>query len=300
MAGRSGAGPASTEKRGAHVDSPLARHSALRIEHISSLANTSVKLLRGLDRKKQRTETGLFLAEGGRLIEEGLEHGWRPSVLLLGASAVERPRTAGVIERAHAAGARIYTASAKVMEAVARKDNPQTMIAAFHQRTSTLADLPASGTRRWIALYEVRDPGNLGTIIRTADAAGVDGVILAETCCDLFSVEAVRASMGSIFAVPVVVSTLDDLLAWKIETGARLAAASINATRRPDEITYGGKSIVLMGNEQAGLPASLEGQCDDLVRIPMRGTADSLNLAVASALMIYEVWRKAGYAPSSD
>ena len=255
-----------------------------------------MKLLKSLDMKKVRSETGLFLAEGARLAEEALNHGWAPAYVLAGPTAMERPQTAALLARMKKAGARALTASEKVLAAVSRKDNPQTVVAAFRQRLSKLSELPTDGPRRWVALYEVRDPGNLGTVVRTADAAGVDGVILVGQTCDPFSVEAVRATMGSLFAMPIAVAKFAEFNAWRIEAGARMVAASMRGAKAHDKSDYGQKSIVLMGNEQAGLPQEVEGECDELVRIPMMGAADSLNLASAASVMIYEVWRSRGYA----
>jgi TrmH family RNA methyltransferase len=255
-----------------------------------------VKLLKSLDRKKARAETGLFLAEGARLAEEALNHGWRPAYILAGASAIERSQTAALLARMQKAGARVLTASEKVLGSVSRKDNPQTVIAVFGQKLSKLADLPTAGSRRWVALYEVRDPGNLGTIVRTADAAGVDGVILIGQCCDPFSVEAVRATMGSLFAMPLATAKFADFNQWRTKAGARMVAASMRGKRPHDKANYGEKNVVLMGNEQAGLPPQIEAECDELVRIPMVGAADSLNLASAASIMIYEVWRSRGFA----
>ena len=237
----------------------------------------------------------MFLAEGARLAEEALSNGWSPAYVLAGLSALERSQTAALLARLKKAGARVLTASEKVLAGVARKDNPQTVVAAFRQRLSKLADLPTDGPRRWIALYEVRDPGNLGTIVRTADAAGCDGVILIGQSCDPFSVEAVRATMGSLFAMPMAVSKFEDFNVWRVGAGARMVAASMRGKRAHDKAEYGEKSVVLMGNEQAGLPTDVEAQCDELVCIPMMGAADSLNLASASSVMIYEVWRSRGY-----
>lgn len=270
----------------------------VRTEHLSSVANPVVKTLRSLDRKKARQETGLFLVEGARLAEEGLRRGWTPALVLANASAMDRPSSRDLLQRLAGAGAKVHTASDKVMEAVSRRDNPQTVIAAFRPQESSLTDLDASGPRRWIALFEIRDPGNLGTIIRTADAAGVDGVILIGHCCDPFSIEAVRATMGSLFCVPIVRCDAEAFLAWRVEHDARLVAASVNGPEGLDGVEYGERSILLLGNEQAGLTDALERACDELVRIPMRGAADSLNLSVAAGVMIYEVWRARGFSGS--
>jgi TrmH family RNA methyltransferase len=183
-----------------------------------------------------------------------------------------------------------------VLASVSRKDNPQTVITAFKQRLSSLSDFPSDGTRRWVAMYEVRDPGNLGTVLRTSDAAGVDGVILIGQTCDPFSVEAVRATMGSLFAMPIATAEFAEFNAWRKQAGARMIAASMRGTHAHDKADYGQRSVVLMGNEQSGLPVDVENECDELVRIPMMGKADSLNLASAASVMIYEVWRGQSYA----
>ena len=148
----------------------------------------------------------------------------------------------------------VLTGTEKILVSLSRKDNPQAVISAFRQRMSTLADFPADGPRRWLALYEVRDPGNLGTVIRTADAAGCDGVILIGQTCDPFSVEAVRASMGSLFA--------DAARHRRLRGVQRLA----HRRRRPHDRRLDARharprqgrlwraSVILMGNEQSGLP----------------------------------------------
>jgi TrmH family RNA methyltransferase len=292
------------QSRDRHPDSPPARSSGPRqgpgqdraeFEHVTSISNDTVKLLRGLERKKGRTETGLFIAEGARLIEEGLRKDWSPAYVIAGIAALERPASLDLLRRARGAGARVLTCGEKILEAVSRKDNPQTIIAAFRQQTTPLAEIPASGERRWIALYEVRDPGNLGTVIRTADASGVSGLILVEKCCDLFSVETVRATMGSLFALPVAMASFEEFEAWRKQAGARMVAASMHGKVQPDAIAFGERSVVLMGNEQSGLPPHVEAACDELVRIPMMGSADSLNLASAASIMIYEAWRSRGF-----
>lgn len=279
-----------------HSDSPRGRSSAAAFEHISSTANDTVKLLKSLDRKKARAESGLFLAEGARLAEEALNNGWAPAFAFAGIHALEREQTTALLARMKSAGARVLTASEKVLATVSRKDNPQTVITAFRQRVTKLSDFPSDGMRRWVALYEVRDPGNLGTVVRTADAAGCDGVILVGQTCDPFSVEAVRATMGSLFAMPIAEASFEEFNVWRKTAGARMVAASMRGTRAHDKADYGQRSVVLMGNEQSGLPVEVENQCDELVLIPMMGRADSLNMASAASVMIYEAWRAKGFA----
>ena len=264
-------------------------------EHISSTANDTVKLLRSLDRKRERVETGLFLAEGARHAEEALATGWTPAYAFASEAALERPQTLDLLQRMERAGARVLTGTEKILVTLSRKDNPQAVITAFKQRITTLADLPADGPRRFLALYEIRDPGNLGAVIRTADAAGCDGVVLIGQTCDPFSVEAVRASMGSLFAIPIATAAFEDFKQWATANTFRIIAASMRGEHAHDKALYGERSCILMGNEQAGLPPEVEAECHELVRIPMMGKADSLNLASAASVMIYEAWRAKSY-----
>jgi RNA methyltransferase, TrmH family len=267
-------------------------------ETITSPANALIKCLRGLDRKKLRAETGLFLAEGARLIEQGLSRGWQAEAVVVSQSGADRGMNREIAARAHGAGARTIRVPDALMARLARKDNPQGSIAAFRQVHRGLDSLsaPPGEAGLWIALHTIRDPGNLGTILRTADCAGARGVILVDSCCDPYSVEAVRASMGSIFDMAFAAVDFETLETWRRAGGMRMVAASMNATRRHDRADFGPRTLLIMGNEQAGLPGEVEAACDVLARIPMRGGADSLNLAQASAIMLYEAWRARDFA----
>jgi TrmH family RNA methyltransferase len=155
-----------------------------------------------------------------------------------------------------------------------------------------LKDIRPHGGETWVALDRVRDPGNLGTIIRTADAAGASGVILVGETTDPFSLETVRATMGSVFAVAVAKATPEEFIAWKRSSGVSVVATHLAGSVDYRTIDYKRKPVVLlMGNEQSGLPDALAKEADALARIPQQGRADSLNLAVASAVMLFEARR---------
>ena len=170
---------------------------------------------------------------------------------------------------------------------ISRRDNPQAVLGVFEQVFTPLASLDPASAPCWVALEAVRDPGNLGTIIRTADAAGCGAVILVGTCCDPFSVEAVRATMGSIFAVPLVRASVDDFLGWVKRWPGAVVGTHLDASTDFRAASYAEPALVVMGNEQAGLTDAVAGACGVTVKIPMRGRADSLNLAVATGVMIY-------------
>lgn len=249
-------------------------------------------MLKTLERKKGRVETGLFLAEGARLVEQGITQGWDAELVFITDTMAERSHLKTLAQKARSKGARVILVPERVMSRVTHKDNAQSVIAAFRQRHLTLSDLDGAKNGLWLALFEVRDPGNLGTVLRTADCAGVNGVVLVGTCCDAYSFEAVRASMGSVFDMPFASASFKDFNTWRQQNEVSLSAASVNGTARHDQTTYGDRAAIIMGNEQAGLPGDVEAACDSLVLIPMRGGADSLNLAQATAIMTYEAWRQ--------
>jgi RNA methyltransferase, TrmH family len=265
------------------------------LHKVSSAANPIVKMLKGLHAKKGRAETGLFLAEGARLIEEAAQLGKWPDVLAISSPALARPQTADLVSRAAQAGVRCIETSESILGSIAKRDNPQTMIGAFKRPETDLARLSARPGQLWLALEAVRDPGNLGTILRTADAAGAAGVILVGGTCDPFSVEAVRASMGAIFATPFAQTDLAALDAWRKAARLPMYGASLNTNTRHDQPPADGGAILLLGNEQAGLTREAEAACDTLIKAPMRGKADSLNLAAAAAIILYDFWRRRGY-----
>lgn len=265
-------------------------------DRITSPSNPLIKRLRSLDRKKHRLETGLFLAEGARLIDQALQKNWQIDTLIVSTSGRERPAIEALMQRTAGTGARLVEVPDRIASSLARKDNPQSVLAAIQQKPMPLPAIKTESNRDWIGLYRVRDPGNLGTILRTADCAGAAGVVLIEQCCDPYSVEAVRASMGSLFDVPLARASFSEFDTWRKEAGMSMVAASMHGQTPHTEIDFSKPSVILMGNEQSGLPEAVEHSCDHLCRIPMRGGADSLNLAQASAILIYESWRQRGFA----
>lgn len=260
---------------------------------VTSAANPLVKTLKALHAKKGRSETGLFLAEGARLASEAAELGVWPDIMAFSGAAMERRQVAALVEEADSRGVRCIEMNEALLAQIAKRDNPQTVIGAYRQHAASLDDLSGD---LFVALEGVRDPGNLGTILRTADSAGANGVILINQTCDPFSVEAVRASMGSIFAMPFARVSFEDFNAWRRARGLALIGASLKGTVPHDAGDATQPSVLLMGNEQSGLPPEIETACDTLARIPMKGRADSLNLASATAIMLYDIWRRRGYA----
>ena len=256
---------------------------------ITSLTNPTVKAVRGLHLRKEREESGLFLAEGLKIVIEAIDLGHAPKILMYGADAAGHPMLQKAVAATQGAGGEIIEVSRDVLEKVSKRDNPQAVVAVFPQAYTPLADIQPHDSPCWVALQAVRDPGNLGTIIRTADSAGCGGVILVGDCTDPYSVEAVRATMGSVFAVKIAKATIEDFLEWRQTWPGSVAGTLLSATTDYRQADYRNPTMILMGNEQQGLPPELAAACDVTVKIPMRGRADSLNLSVATGIMIYTV-----------
>ncbi|WAJ29034.1 TrmH family RNA methyltransferase [Antarcticirhabdus aurantiaca] len=265
-----------------------------RVKEVTSVSNPIVKDIRGLALKKNRDETGLFLAEGLKLVLDALDAGWRIRTLVISKAADTDGLVGRVAARTVAAGADVLEANNKVLEAITRRDNPQNVVGVFEKRFASLGRLDFGADGVVVALDRVRDPGNLGTILRTADAVGAKGVVLVGETVDPFSMETVRATMGSIFSVPVAKVSEDAFLDWRKGFKGLVAGTHMKASEDYRAPAYAGRPVcLLMGNEQAGLTDRLADSCDTLLRIPQAGRADSLNLAVATALMLFEARRKA-------
>lgn len=263
-----------------------------QVKEITSLANPIIKDMKALSLKKNRDREGVFMAEGLKLVIDALDLGWTIRTFLFSKAGLGNPIIEKTAARTKAAGGLIIEASQKVMESVTRRDNPQMVVGVFEQRWLPIETLQAKGDDVYIALDRVRDPGNLGTIIRTADAVGAKGLILVGDTTDPFSLETVRATMGSIFAMPLYRLSADAFLQWRKNFKGTIIGTHLKGSVDYRTIDYSkSPTILFMGNEQQGLPDNLADSCDTLARIPQAGRADSLNLAVATGVMLYEIRR---------
>ncbi len=240
---------------------------------ITSLANQTIKDIRALHMRKEREATGQFLAEGLKIIVDALDQGITPQILVHGKSADPHPLLDRAIRETLAARGEVLEVTHEILEKISRKDNPQMVVAVFAQRIKSLHHIDPQTNPVWVALEQVRDPGNLGTIIRTADAAGIGGVILIGDCVDPFSVETVRATMGSIFALPVVKCTRDEFLADRARWTGSVVGTLLTATHNHRTAPYAPPTLIVMGTEQSGLTPDIADACDLNVKIPMRGRA---------------------------
>ncbi len=270
-------------------------HGARRVgqvKEVTSLANPIVKDIKALANKKDRDETKSFMAEGLKLVIDALELGFEIKTLVYAKNVKDKPQVVQAATKTVARGGLVLEVSEKVLSSITRRDNPQMVVGIFTQRWTSLRDIRPKAGETYVALDRVRDPGNLGTIIRTADAAGASGVILLGETTDPYSMETVRATMGSVFALPLVKTSPADFLAWKKGAGVSVVATHLAGAVDYRTIDYRKKPVVLlMGNEQAGLPDELAREADALARIPQAGLADSLNLAIATGIMLFEARR---------
>jgi TrmH family RNA methyltransferase len=265
-----------------------------QVKEVTSLSNPLVKDIRALTLKKFRDQQGAFMAEGLRLVIDALDQGWTIRSLVFAKAGLGNASVERAAARTVAAGGTVLEVSEKVLGAITRRDNPQMVIGVFAQRLAPLASIWPSGDDVWVALDRVRDPGNLGTIIRTADAVGAKGIILVGDCTDPFSLETVRATMGSVFSVPVAKASVEAFLAWRRDFPGLVVGTHLKGAVDYRSVDFRARPVLLlMGNEQRGLPDDLAASCDRLLRIPQAGRADSLNLAVATGVMLFEIRRDA-------
>lgn len=265
-----------------------------QVKEVTSLANPLVKDIKALAQKKFRDQQNAFMAEGLKLVIDALDLGWQIRTLVFAKAGRGNAAVEKVAARTVAAGGTVLEVSEKVLVAITRRDNPQMVVGVFSQKFLALKDVRADNGDVWVALDRVRDPGNLGTVIRTVDAVGAKGVILVGDTTDPFSVETVRSTMGSIFAVPVARATTEAFLAWRGGFSGLVAGTHLKGAVDYRSVDFSrGPVLLMMGNEQQGLPESLAASCDRLLRIPQAGRADSLNLAVATGIMLFEIRRGA-------
>jgi RNA methyltransferase, TrmH family len=256
---------------------------------ITGFSNPTVKFLRSLRDKKHRRREGRFLTEGLRLLTDAREAGRLPELLVMSTAREAHPLLDALEAEVEAAGGEVVEMDEALLAKVSGKDNPQTVCGVFAEPDTALAGLDRAASPIWLVAQALRDPGNLGTMLRTGDAVGAGGLILIDDCADPFSVEAVRASMGAVFTQGLARARWDEFLAWLRAREGQLVAASLRDARDYRGAPYQAPCFILVGNESRGLPIEYEEACDLRVTLPMRGKADSLNAAVAAAVLAYEV-----------
>jgi RNA methyltransferase, TrmH family len=259
---------------------------------ITSHSNPAIKTIRGLRDKKARAESGLFLIEGIRIVTEALEEGGRVQTLIYAPELLISDFGKNLIFEQLNLGMDLLEVSEDVFKSISNKDGPQGLAAVVRQDWTDLATVQLTKDDLWVALDSVADPGNLGTILRTVDAVGGNGVFLLDHCTDPYDATAIRASMGALFTNRFVKASFEDFSAWAGENGYRIVGTSDKGDTDYQEIDYPDPMILLMGSERQGLSQPGVSLCEKMVRIPMAGSSDSLNLAVATGVVLYEIFNQ--------
>ena len=250
---------------------------------ITSLSNPLIKQARALRQKKARLESGLFLVEGIHHVGEAVEAGWEVESVLYAPELLTSNFGRDLISHL---GTKPQPVSAEVMGSLADKENPQGILAILHQRRFRLEDLPA--TRYGVALVAPQDPGNVGTILRTMDAVNADVLFVLEGGVELYHPTVVRSSMGTIFWKPIIQTSFDEFLEWARKGQVQLMGTSAHSDVDYQTLVPNIPWVLVMGNEQKGLSKEQMNVCDLTISLPMRGRVSSLNLAVATGVLLYK------------
>ncbi len=260
-------------------------------KEITSVSNPIIKDIRGLTQRKNRTASNQFLVEGLKLVASADEADWPLRIFVFAKRMMENELVQKIAARTKARGGMVLEVSEAVLGKIARRDNPQMVVGVFDQVWAEPSTIKAKDRDLWVALEGVKDPGNLGTIIRTADAAGAKGIILVGNTTDPFALEATRATMGSVFALPLVRFSDDEFKTFAKKWSGLIVGTHLKGAVDYRTVDYNKPCVLFMGNEQSGLPETMVESCTDLVKIPQQGKADSLNLAIATGVMLFEIQR---------
>jgi TrmH family RNA methyltransferase len=264
------------------------------VEKITSLQNPRVKQLVKLRDRRPRDEAGVFLVEGYREVRRALEKGVKLQELYFSPDWFLGENEPALIAEAQAAGAQAFEFSKEAFAKVAYRERPDGLLAVAPQWKRGLGDLVLKPQPFLLVVEAIEKPGNLGTILRSADAAGVDALIVCDPVTDLFNPNVVRASTGVLFSVPVVVAESQPVRAWLKEKGIRAVATTPAAKELHTNTDLRGPLAIVMGSEQYGLSDFWLKESDAQVRIPMAGQADSLNVAMATIITLFEAVRQRG------
>lgn len=258
---------------------------------ISSLTNPRIKHIRSLHQRQERERTGLFFVEGIRIVAEAVQMSASIQQLIYAPTLLKSEFALHIIHTQQAQGIECIEVTAEVFKSLSVKEGPQGIGAVIQQRWEPLAPLRLTQDDFcWIALDAAQDPGNIGTILRTSDAAGSAGLLLLGHCADPYDPGAIRASMGAIFSQRLVKASFEEFTQWKQQHGYFVVGTSGAASIDYRQATYPRPTVLLMGSERQGLSPEQQAVCDTLVKIPMVGRSDSLNLAVATGIVLYEIF----------
>jgi TrmH family RNA methyltransferase len=256
---------------------------------ITSRQNPKIKQIRALSRRKERQKTGLFVVEGIRHVGEAVESGADIEYMLHAPDLLESDFAYSLLTKMKLKNVPVYTTTTDIFSDLAGRENPQGILGVVRQMDTSLSTLNEENLRWGVVIENPQDPGNLGTILRTLDAAGGDGLIVIGSGTDIQHPKAVRASMGTVFWKPVVYVSMEEFKAWKKVHNYHLYGSSASGSEDYGMIGYQPPALLMLGSEREGLSNDLLSMCEAVVRLPMKGRATSLNLSVAAGILIYQM-----------
>lgn len=256
---------------------------------LTSRQNPKIKQIRLLQNRKYRQKQGVFVVEGIRHVGEAVEANAEIEFLLYAPDLLDSDFAYSVITQLELTKTPVYSTTPEIFASVAGKEHPQGILAVVRQKTVPLSTRNQDNLRWGAVIHAPQDPGNLGTILRTLDSAGGDGLIVVGSGTDITHPTAVRASMGTIFWQPVITATIDEFIAWQNIHQYHLYGSSAHGTGDYKTISYQSPALLMLGSEREGLDKRLIDICDEILRLPMHGRATSLNLSVAAGILLYEM-----------
>jgi TrmH family RNA methyltransferase len=259
---------------------------------ISSKENSAVKYLRSLSDPKNRKKEHAFIIEGTKMVEEALRDDQGVTMVVASPTIVQH-HGKGILKLAESRSVEIVWISERLMDTISESKTPQPVMAVVKMREYSEDELLAHGSKLIVVVHQLQDPGNLGTIIRTSEAVGASGIAVTPNTVDPFNAKAVRASMGSILRLPLVLITdFAGFIRKCKQKGYQTAATVLTGEKTHFDVDLKKPTVVVLGQEGAGLPQDIMADVDLLVRIPMAETIESLNVATAAAVILYEAMRQ--------
>lgn len=259
---------------------------------ITSMQNLKVKGAVKLNDRKERNATGLFLIEGYRELKRAADGNVAFQTLFICPAFFLGTNENALIDQIRNRGVEVILCHEQVFQKLSYRDRPDGLLAIAVQMRHSLRDLPNRRDPFLVIAEAIEKPGNLGTILRSADAAGVDGVIVCDRCTDIYNPNVVRASVGTLFTIPVIEASSEEILSYLRQRNVKIVAATPSAQETFTTADLKGGIAIAVGTEQLGLSQMWMQAADLKVRIPMHGVADSLNVATATTLLLYEAVRQ--------
>ncbi|MHB9138633.1 MAG: TrmH family RNA methyltransferase [Victivallaceae bacterium] len=259
---------------------------------ITSVQNPSVKHVCRLRERRDREQEQLTLLEGYRELTRGLEYGMEILECFYCPEMFLGENEFPLLEKLSAAGAKAAEVSAHVLEKMAYRDRPEGLIAIARMKRHSLSDMKVVPNGLYLVAEAVEKPGNLGSVLRSADAAGVDGLIICNKCTDIYNPNVIRASTGALFCVPLAEATTEETIAWLKQHKIKSLAATPHTDKIYTDIDMTQSIAIVVGTEQHGLTDQWLQAADINIRIPMLGKIDSLNVATAATILLYEAARQ--------